>query len=274
MYFSMDEIGFGNTEKIKRITSEADRWRFIYDTAKAYGFDGVHITPSLYNDDFGLDLLNIPNYFQDFKLTLHFGGFGRLVSEDDFAACDRALVQNLEVALRSDMHDISIHPPNIMGLSPDEKKHCLELFHRAVTKWLGIALKSNLSLSLETHVTGKYFLFDGLGEYVRFIENYPDLGVLIDISHNYYDGYSEDEIISHLVDKNVKCLHISDAVQGAEFKAGTHLPVGRGGMDIAKILTGFAHIPGLCSVLEIKADSGDIGKSLELLQRMIIKRKD
>jgi len=31
--------------------------------------EGVHFTPSLYSKDFELDLNNIPDYFQDFKLT-------------------------------------------------------------------------------------------------------------------------------------------------------------------------------------------------------------
>ena len=43
MYFSMDEIGFENTEKIKSIASEADRWQFIYNVAKSYGFGGIFI---------------------------------------------------------------------------------------------------------------------------------------------------------------------------------------------------------------------------------------
>ena len=47
MYFSMDEIGFENTEKIKSMSSEADRWKFVYDVAKSFGFEGVHFTPSL-----------------------------------------------------------------------------------------------------------------------------------------------------------------------------------------------------------------------------------
>jgi hypothetical protein len=55
MYFAMDEIGFENTETIKTIASEIDRWRFIYNTTQIYGFDGIHITPSLYKK-FRLDM--------------------------------------------------------------------------------------------------------------------------------------------------------------------------------------------------------------------------
>jgi len=266
MYFSMDEIGFENTAKIKQITSETDRWRFIYDTARSYDFEGVHFTPSLYNNDFGLDLNNIPDYFQDFKLTLHFGGEHKVITKEDYNAFDTALMQGFEIAAKNNMHDVSLHPPHIYGISENEKKSCLDFFHKSIDKWLGVALKSNMSLSLETHVSGKYFLFNGLGEYVEFIGNYPDLGVLIDVSHNYYDGYSEDEIISYLADKNAKCLHISDALQGAGFREGTHLAIGSGSVDFDKVLGGFADIPNLYSVLEIKAANKDIVESLRSLR--------
>jgi len=269
MYFAMDEIGFENTEKIKSITSEADKWRFIYDVAKSYGFEGIHFTPSLYNKDFGLDLNNIPAYFQGFKLTLHFGGLHNIITEADCNAFDVALTQCFEIATKNNMHDISLHPPNIYGIPADEKKSCLELFHKTINKWLSIATKSAITLSLETHVSGKHFLFDGLSDYVKFIDHYPDLGVLIDVSHNYYDGYSEDEIIDHLANKNVKCLHISDALQGADFRAGTHLAVGDGSIDFGKILKGFANIPNLHSVLEIKASNRCVARSLQALTQEV-----
>jgi len=269
MYFSMDEIGYENTEKIKTISSEAKRWRFIYDVAKSYGFDGVHFTPSLYGKEFGLELSNIPDYFQDFKLTLHFGGLHKIISESDFVAFDKSLSNGFETATKNNMHDISLHPPDIYGLSADEKKSCLEFFHKVIDKWLDIASKSNMTLSLETHVTGKYFLFDGLEEYVKFIDHYPKLGVLVDVSHNYYDGYTEDEIISHLADKNVKCLHISDALQCADLRKGTHLAIGDGAVDFSKILKGFTHIPNLYSALEIKASNDGVAKSMSILSQML-----
>lgn len=266
MYFSMDEIGFENTEKIKRIPSEADRWKFIYDVAKAYGFEGIHLTPSLYNKDFGLDLTSIPAYFQDFKLTLHFGGLHKITCETAYVAFDEALSKYFEIALRNNMHDFSLHPPDIYGITAEEKNVCHSLFRRAIDKWLPIAIRSGISLSLETHVSGRYFLFDGLQEFVDFASEYPKLGVLIDISHNYFDGFSENDIIGHLASKNVKCLHISDALQGVDSRAGTHLSIGDGKVDFAKILKAFAHTSDLYAALEIKASNDCLAKSLRMLQ--------
>ena len=230
-----------------------------------YGFDGIHLTPSLYSKDFGLDLNHIPSYFQDFKLTLHFGDIHKIISDADYNAFDVALAQGFEIAMKNNMHDISLHPPDIYGISLDEKKLCLQLFHKTIDKWLDVALKSNITLSLETHVSGNYFLLDGLSEYLKFIDDYPQLGVLIDVSHNFYDGYSEDEIINSLADKNVKCLHLSDALQGADFREGTHLAIGSGSVDFTKILKGFSHIPDLYCALEIKASNNDLARSLQQL---------
>jgi len=163
-----------------------------------------------------------------------------------------------------------LHPPDIYGITAEEKEVCRSLLRRAIEKWLPIATQNGISLSLETHVSGKYFLFDGLQEYVDFISDYPNLGVLIDISHNFYDGFSEDEIIRFLAGKNVKCLHISDALQGADFRAGTHLAVGDGAVDFGKILTAFKHIPGLYAALEIKASNEGVARSLTNLKQMIL----
>jgi len=259
MYFTMDEIGFANTKKIKNITAEPERWKFIYEVAKTYGFEGVHFTPELY-EEFGLDLSGIPAYFQDFKLTLHFSGLYRNIPEPK-------LTKAFEIATQHGMHDISLHPPDIYGLSSSEKSLCYDLFRKTIEKWLEIALKNGITLSLESHVEGRYFLFDGLEEYVEFIDLYPELGVLIDISHNYFDGYTEDEIISFLSGKNVKGLHISDALRGVDIKEGTHLAIGHGTMDVFKLLNHFADIPELYSVLEIKADNEGIADSLRVLQQ-------
>lgn len=270
MYMSMDNIGFENEGKIKTIDSESKRWQFIYDIAKVYGFEGIHVTPPMY-DSLGLDLNNIPDYLQDFRLTLHYGGHHKFASEEEYSAFDEKFSRIFEIALKHNMHDISLHPPldNANGFSPDEKKICEGWFDKIISKWLKEASRSNISLSLETHVTGRFFLFDGLHEYAKFIGKHPELGVLIDISHNYYDGFSEDDIISILGDKNVTALHISDAIQGAGFREGTHLAVGDGTVDFAKLLNHFKANPNLVGVLEIKAGNEGIGGSLDKLKGLL-----
>lgn len=267
MYFAMDEIGFENAEEIKKISSEPDRWQFIYNTAAAFGFEGVHFTPSLY-ETLCLDLGNIPDYFQDFKLTFHLGGLHKITSKSHLDAFNRGLEAAFAIAAKHNMHDISIHPPDTYELAAHEKEICLEFFRKALEKWLKTAIEMGISFSLETHVSGEFFLFNGLVEYTEFVKDYPGLGILIDISHNFYDRYTEDEIIGLLDGKHVKGLHISDALQGVDFVKGTHLAVGKGKVDFGKILNVFGKIPNLFCPLEIKASNEDIANSLKILRQL------
>jgi len=263
----MDEIGFENTEKIKTINSESRRWKFIYDTARLYGFEGIHFTPSLY-DEFCLDLTNIPNYFQEFKLTLHLGGM-YLVPKNRYEEFDRKIETAFYIAAKNKMHDISIHSPYIHNLTQPERELSLELFHEVIEKLLKKSAENGISLSLETHVA-ENVQFNGLGEYSKFIDKHPDLGVLIDISHNYYEPqYSEEEIIKYLGNKNIKGLHISDSLRSVDIKKGTHLAIGEGTINISKLLRYFNKFSNLYGVLEIKASNKDIGQSLEILKNML-----
>ena len=268
MYFAMDEIGIDNAVKIKTIISESDRRKFINDTAKDYGFDGIHFTPSLYQT-FNLDLENIPDYFHDFKLTFHLGSM-YIVPDDKFDELNTKMENAFEIAQRHFMHDISIHPPYIHNLSAADKALSLKFLSKFVDKWLNKMLDNNILLSLETHVAGEWFLFDGLNEFVAFTDQYPDLGVLIDVSHNYYEPqYSEEDMINLLSGKNVKCLHISDALRNSEFENGTHLIIGDGEIDFTKLLKGFMNIPDLYGVLEIKSSNDGIKSSLSALKKMV-----
>ena len=161
----------------------------------------------------------------------------------------------------------------INKLTAAEKDLSLSYFNTAVDKWLNILMDNGISLSLETHVAGEWFLFDGLYEYAEFVDKYPDLGVLIDISHNYYEPqYSEDDIMNILGNKNVKGLHISDALRNAEFEAGTHLPIGDGTINFPKLLKGFEKFENLYGVLEIKSNKEGIEKSLRVLKGLTRKQ--
>ena len=265
MYFALKCIGFENEEKIKNIAFESDRWKFLYDIAENYGFEGIQFD-AVDTVGYGLDLKNIPEYFEAFNLTLHFGGHYKIMSQHEYDTFNKDLSGIFEIVLKHKMHDISLHPlVDVNGFTSEERKICEEWFDKAMTKWVSEALRSNISLSLETHVYGGYFLFDSLNAYIKFIDKHPDLGVLIDISHNYQLNYSEDDIINILGNKNVKGLHISDALQNVDVKKGTHLPIGDGTIDFSKLLNHFKNIPNLYGALEIVTDNEGIRKSLEKL---------
>ncbi|MCL2775411.1 MAG: sugar phosphate isomerase/epimerase [Oscillospiraceae bacterium] len=274
MYFAMKSIGNENEEKIKSIAHESDRWKFLYDIAKAYGFEGIQIGSNigtdLYVEEFKLDLNNIPDYFGDLKFTLHLGGHNGFTNEKDCEAFDKKLESAFKIAAKHNFHDISIHPPvDAEGFTPDKRKISEEYFDKTIMPWEKEALRSNISLSMESHDYGVYFLFDGLHEYERFIDKHPDLGVLIDISHNYYDNYSEDEIINILGDKNVKGLHISDALRNVDVRKGTHLAIGDGTVDFSKLLNHFKDVLNLYGALEIVTNNDGISSNLRALRNIV-----
>ena len=138
-----------------------------------------------------------------------------------------------------------------------------------MTKWTKKSREANITFSLETHVSGGFFLFRGLKEFVLFANKHPDLGILIDISHNYFNNYSEDAIIEFLSKRNVKVLHISDSLRNADFRKGTHLPIGEGSVNFSKLLKHFRKIPDIFGVLEIKAENEKIHNSLNQLKNVI-----
>ena len=274
MYFAMKCLGNENEEKIKNIVSEYDRWKFLYDLAKTYGFEGIHIGSNvevdLYVQEYKLDLNNIPDYFEDLKLTLHLGGHDGFTCEKDCEIFDKKLENAFKAAIKHKMHDISIHPPvDAEGFTPDKRKITEEYFDKTIAKWEKEALRSNISLSLESHDYGKYFLFDGLHEYARFIDRHPHLGVLIDITHNYYSNNSEDDIINIAGRKNVKGLHVSDGLHNVDIRKGTHLSIGNGTIDFSKLLNHFKNIPNLYGAFEIVADNEGISKSLRALKNIV-----
>lgn len=269
MYFAMDEIGFKNIEKIRLIENESKRWKFIYLVAKEYGFSGIHFSPSLYKE-FNLDLHNIPTYFEEFNLTFHVGGLYKMISDENYETFDKILSDGFEIAIKHNMHDISIHPPYSYGITDDERAICLSLFDKAITKWTKEAKERNITFSLETHVSGEFFLFRGFEEYILFTDKHPDLGILIDISHNYFDNYSEDEIIKFLGGRNVKALHVSDAIQNVDFRKGTHLAIGEGSVDFKELLIYFDKFPNVFGALEIRADCSKIQSSLNQLKSMLM----
>jgi len=152
MYFAMKCLGNENEEKIININSEPDRWKFIYDIAKAYGFEGIHIGSNvgddMYVEEYKLDLNNIPDYFTDLKFTLHLGGHDRFICEKDCKTFDEKLENAFKVAVKHKIYDISLHPLDISGFTATEKSLSLEFFHKTISKWVKVTLQNNVSLSL------------------------------------------------------------------------------------------------------------------------------
>jgi len=271
MYLAMDDFGDDYVEKITRINSEMDKWKLVSDIADKYGFTGIQINPSDYSKRLGLSLNQIPSFINKYRLTYHIGGIATLESEEDYKNLDNHISEALDISAECGAEDVSFHPPIISDGTEIIRDKSKSYLSRLIESWIPKFIDKNITLSLETHVTSKYFVFKGLRDYSQFVSNFEGLGVLIDVSHNFYDKYSVDEILNTLSILKITGLHLSDAAPDAEFKTGTHLPIGKGDVNFQKVIEHFNNKPNVYGALEIKGSSTEILESVNILNNFLSK---
>lgn len=137
-----------------------------------------------------------------------------------------------------------------------------ERLRTILSSWLPRFQDSGITLSLETHVTPHVFAFAGIQEFRDFVLSLPGLGVLIDVSHNHYDGYDIAEVIATLKPLRITGFHLSDAVRGRELRDGTHLVLGKGNVDFKSVLELFEDDDTVYGALEVKGPARGITDSL------------
>lgn len=263
MYFAMDEIGNDSLQTVLHYDCPGDRWRQLSEIADRFGFRGVQLTSHFYAETMGLPLLEMPACMYKYRLSYHIGGVRRLRTVEEMNEWSRLLEQGLSLAVLHSMEDVSLHPPEVTGGAGREESRQLlsELFER----WLPRYMQQGVTLSLESHSDPRFFVFEGLSDYARFINSLPGLGVLMDMSHCYFDGYNAQQVVDILRGLKLTGLHLSDAIAGAEFRKGTHVPVGQGEVDFTPLLHEYGDNDDLYAALEIKGQASDIADSLRAL---------
>lgn len=266
MYLAMDEFGSEKYNELVTLKVAGEKWKRIHDLALNYGFAGVQINSKVYEQELGLSLLSIPNIFGKFRLSYHVGGVCTLLSAEDMDMLSKSLMYSLQVSQENGVEDVSFHPP----IAPEGTNRNLATANlsRIIDSWLPQFEAARISLSMESHVAIPYFAFHGLEEFHQFVEQYPELGVLIDFSHNCFDGYSAKQVISLLEGTKITGLHLSDAQPGTDFQTGTHLPIGRGVVDFASIVRHFG-TQDIFAALEVKGSSGGIETSRNNLTELL-----
>lgn len=264
----MDEIGADNVAALRLLDQPLQRWQMIDRIAEQFGFRGVQLTPRFYAEALGLSIREMPDFMRKYRLTLHIGGGGRLQSAQDLERWSDLLGDGLQLAGLHFMEDVSFHPP---GFAPgtDDRALCLELLDRLTSHWLPQFEDKGIALSLESHSHSEYFAFDGLDHYLQFLQRHLGLGALIDISHCHYDGQDVDLLVDAFRNVHVTGLHLSDAIRDADFRSGTHLPIGQGEVDFLPALLQFGQYSMVYAALEVKGQSADIADSLASLSRQL-----
>ena len=261
MYFSMRDLGGDVKESLGKIPSAAGKWQFIKRIAENSGYDGMQVSSPIFGQhDISLD--RFPEYIRRYRLTFHVNGLFDLSKDGMTEKCDQAIETGFRCAINNHMEDVSFHPPYLPHESHPYRDKVRDDFSSLIERWLPKFENEGITLSVETHVGGNVFLFNGLENFAEYVSGYPGLGILIDVSHNFNDGRSVDEILGIFESLNITGLHLSDAISGMEVKKGTHLPVGKGGIDFSRFLSPFVKAENIYGALEIKSPSIDIAESL------------
>jgi sugar phosphate isomerase/epimerase len=267
MYLAMDEIGSDNVTRLRRLKDRQAIWVEIDHIAHGFGVKGIQFTPTVYEQALGLSLRHIPDAFRKYRLTYHIAGIRSLASSEDEEQLETLLRDGMSIACENRMEDVSLHPPRLACDGDGGRASVRSAFSNVLARWLPRYAERGVSLSVESHVFGVFFVFDGLVDFSEFVGDLPGLGVLIDISHLWNDGYDVDEVVSAFEGRRVTGLHLGDALANEELARGTHLPVGKGEVDFGRFLSRFAHDDSVYGALEIKGLSSDIVDSAGKLLR-------
>jgi sugar phosphate isomerase/epimerase len=281
MYFALEYLGIENVDRLKEIHSQSEKWRFIHNFAYESGFKGIQFYPA-YENEFGLSFQSIPEYIRkSFRLTYHTGntGISRIITPDEIEKTDLVFSKSLQTASFIGAEDVSFHPPLVTDIAllpvapdrvstPDSNKTKNQL-RTLIKKWLPKFQACNITLSLETHMTPYVFIFSGLQDFHEFMLTVPGLGILIDVSHNYYDGYDITHVLQTLNPYKITGFHLSDAIRGKVLAEGTHLPIGQGQVDFARVLAQFGSNNLVYGALEVRGTAKGIADSLTRLRKIL-----
>ncbi len=269
MYLAMDEIGSDNVTRLCRLKDKDSIWSEIDRIATGFGFRGIQFTPTLYERTLGLSLKEIPELLRKYQLTYHIGGIRPLASRGDEDQLETLLEDGVEIASENGMEDVSLHPPRFAYPGDGQRRSVRSSLLSILKGWAPKYADRGISLSIESHSGGKFFVFEGLPDFSRFVREVPGLGVLVDISHLCNDGHDIDDITSALKDCRVTGLHLSDALAHKEIDKRTHLPIGDGKVDFARILSLYSGDDSVYGALEVKAESAKIKDSVGRLGRFL-----
>ncbi|NIU83015.1 MAG: TIM barrel protein [Candidatus Thorarchaeota archaeon] len=193
-----------------------------------------------------------------------------MISKEDEHQMNLLLAKAFQIASKSEIEDVSFHPPVLAENTKSSRDTSKQYLRSVIAHWLPRFQEKQITLSLETHVTPQYFIFTGLQDYTQFVSEFMELGVLIDFSHNFYDGYSVNEILSSLSGYKITGLHLSDAIVDAKLEEGLHLPVGAGNVDFKQIIRYFKEESNCYAALEIHGTSEDIRKSIKIIEGLMM----
>ena len=261
MYYVMDEIGRDNQQTIRSLSTAGEKWRFINELAQKAGFSGIHLSKNRYEKEYLLPLATLPEEICRYRLTIHLDQPYSLVEDDECRRAWHWLDSALSFAKSVNAEGVSICPPLIPNGMQPMRGYLRERFLEVMSAISGEYRWAGLSLSVRSDIMGQAALFQGLADYVDFV-NELRIGALVDLSSLFYQGYSANDLLEALDRLTVSGFYVSDAFPGKDAAAGTRLPIGEGLMGLERILSKYAKRDNVFGALSVDANFEEIQASL------------
>jgi len=168
---------------------------------------------------------------------------------------------------------VSVHPPffRTTGEANDELlRKARTRFRRLLKDEVDFASRKNVKVALESFCYPP-FIFRGLDEFSRFIEQFPPekLGILMDAGHLYQAGIDLDEAV-HLFKRRLLDIHVHDAMRDKDYREATHLPIGKGTIDFPRLIDLLRQVSydGWLT-LEVRGNEQELVRSREYLESLV-----
>ncbi len=131
---------------------------------------------------------------------------------------------------------VSIHPPYFSSqeLKEELKKKGVLLLKRLAIEGVERADAAGIAFSIESFCY-RPFVFYSPQEFKGFLEEVPNLGVILETGHLFQMGFDLSKMVN-LFGRRIYDVHVHDATREKDFRKATHLPLGKGLIDFKKLL--------------------------------------
>jgi len=147
----------------------------------------------------------------------------------------RIMHKAIEIGTELDSSSFSFHPPK--WKAPTTEKAAFEAqagFMQFAKELKDHADAQGLDLALESYCY-RPFIVTGISEFRNFVNKIGSLKIVVEIGHLHQAGFDPLVAIRTFASRLIDA-HVHDAMRYGDYRKRTHLPLGRGEIDFAKVL--------------------------------------
>lgn len=212
----------------------------------------------------------------DMERNVHVGGLfdakKLAVTDEEYERVRDEIHYGIELCREISSSLVSFHPPFFTTKDPENNALSSEArarFLKLVREEAKFACNSGVKMALESFCY-QPFILNSLGNFVQFVSDFPPtkIGVLLEVGHLHQARFDLDKAVqafsSRLLD-----VHIHDATKDKDFRKATHLPIGKGNIDIHHLIETLHEVKyDEWLTLEIRGSEREIVESKRFLERL------